>query len=441
MPDIAPQDAGPGRIREWIDRAARLSPDKPYIVSVEDGRAVSFAEFRDLTRRIGAFLQREGIGTNDRIALFSGNSIEHVACYVGVMAYGATICTVHVEMNRRHLGRIVRQLRPRLILYDESVTPDELMSQALWDQALSDQALSDQALPDQALPDQLLRARASSDEATSLPAVAHRAVWHDLTVTPPRLALGRFDRPEPGTLFAALDSDPRAGPGDAGLPATGERDDAVIFFTSGTSEKPKGVVLSYREQVGNIEPMADGFGISGADRIYDYRSFNWASAQLLGVLAPLARGATLVMARKFSASRFFDDLRAHRVTIAAGNPTVINMLLNTDIAIGPPPATCRACASSPRARRRCCRRCGGASRRVSAFRWRRAMAPARPPGSPSIRDATAASAASAGRSPITASPSSMRTAARCRRARSAMSSSAPGTTTNTAISTTTAPCG
>jgi acyl-CoA synthetase (AMP-forming)/AMP-acid ligase II len=155
---------------------------------------------------------------------------------------------------------------------------------------------------------------------------------------PPCLALGRFDRPEPGTLFAALaDSDPSADTDDTRLPATGERDDAVIFFTSGTSEKPKGVVLSYREQIGNVEPMADGFGISGADRIYDYRSFNWASAQLLGVLAPLARGATLVMAKKFSASRFFDDLRAHRVTIAAGNPTVINMLLNTDIAIGVPP--------------------------------------------------------------------------------------------------------
>jgi acyl-coenzyme A synthetase/AMP-(fatty) acid ligase len=95
-------------------------------------------------------------------------------------------------------------------------------------------------------------------------------------------------------------------------------------------------VLSYREQLGNIEPMADGFGISGADRIYDYRSFNWASAQLLGVLASLARGATLVMAKKFSASRFFDDLGAHRATIAAGNPTVINMLLNLDIAIGAP---------------------------------------------------------------------------------------------------------
>jgi acyl-coenzyme A synthetase/AMP-(fatty) acid ligase len=95
------------------------------------------------------------------------------------------------------------------------------------------------------------------------------------------------------------------------------------------------VVLSYREQLANIMPMTEGFGITAEDRIYDYRSFNWASAQLLGVLAPLARGATLVMAKKFSATRFFDDIRTHGVTVAAGNPTVINMLLASPISVGP----------------------------------------------------------------------------------------------------------
>ena len=59
-------------------------------------------------------------------------------------------------------------------------------------------------------------------------------------------------------------------------------------------------------------------------------SFNWASAQLLGALVPLQRGATLVMAAKFSASRFFQHIRDHGVTIAAGNPTTINILLNTE---------------------------------------------------------------------------------------------------------------
>ena len=231
------------------------------MVSVEDGRSISFGAFAELTRRIASFLSGEGIATNDRIALFAGNSIEHVAFYIGVMAYGATICTVHVEMNRPHLDRIVRQLRPRLALYDDDLVPEEIP-----------------------------------------PGV-------------PRLALGRHDGPARGTLFDAVS---RCEARPAHLAETTARHDGVIFFTSGTSDHPKGVVLSYREQIGNIAPMTEGFGITGSDRVYDYRSFNWASAQLLGVLAPLCCGATLVMARKFSATRFFDDVRTHGVTVAAG---------------------------------------------------------------------------------------------------------------------------
>jgi acyl-coenzyme A synthetase/AMP-(fatty) acid ligase len=121
----------------------------------------------------------------------------------------------------------------------------------------------------------------------------------------------------------------RCAPSDAQAAAR-PTDDAVIFFTSGTSAQPKGVMLSFREHLSNIDPTADGFGIAAADRIYDFRSYNWASAQLLGALAPLNRGATLIMAKKFSASRFFQHIRDHGATVATGNPTTINILLNSD---------------------------------------------------------------------------------------------------------------
>jgi long-chain acyl-CoA synthetase len=48
----------------------------------------------------------------------------------------------------------------------------------------------------------------------------------------------------------------------------------------------------------------------------------------LGALTIVNRGATLILAEKFSASRYFQHLRDHGVTIAAGNPTTINILLN-----------------------------------------------------------------------------------------------------------------
>jgi acyl-coenzyme A synthetase/AMP-(fatty) acid ligase len=275
MLDIV-RDAGPDLIRAWIESAARLHPDKPYIVSVEDGRVITFGQFAALVRRIGSYLHRAQIGTNDRVALLAANSIEHVACFVGVIAYGATICTVHVEMNRRHLGRIMAQLKPRIVLHDDDFTPD--------------------LIPDR----------------TSC------------------LRLGRWDAPAAGTWFASVQE---CDPGGACNLQTTARDDSIIYFTSGTTDRPKGVVLSYREQIGNLPPTTDGFGITADDRIYDFRSFNWASAQLFGVLGTLCRGATLVMAKRFSATRFFDDIRAHGVTVAAGNPTIINMLLGTDHAI------------------------------------------------------------------------------------------------------------
>jgi acyl-coenzyme A synthetase/AMP-(fatty) acid ligase len=92
------------------------------------------------------------------------------------------------------------------------------------------------------------------------------------------------------------------------------------------------VVLSFRELLSNAGPTADGFNLTAQDRIYDFRSFNWCSAQTLSAVPPLCRGATLILGRKFSRSRFFDHIRQHGATIATGNPTTIGILLNGDAA-------------------------------------------------------------------------------------------------------------
>src|SRR5262245_4917752 len=267
-------DAGPKLLREWITRAALRAPEKPWIVSADDGRTVRYGRLRDLTGRIGTVLNARGLAANDRVVLLCNNAIEHLLCYFGVMAYGATITTVHVEMNRNQLNDIFARLRPKLVLVQDGLELDDLVA----------------------------------------------------TVPAPRMRLGLWDKPDVSTFYAEVAA---AAPSDAHT-AAGPDDDAVILFTSGTSARPKGVVLNYREHLSNIGPTADGFGIAADDRVYDFRSFNWASAQLLGALVPVNRGATLVMAQKFSASRFFPHVREQRVTVAAGNPTTINMLLNSD---------------------------------------------------------------------------------------------------------------
>jgi acyl-CoA synthetase (AMP-forming)/AMP-acid ligase II len=267
-------EAGPQRLRAWIERAAARDPDKPFIISADDGRTMSFGRLRELTRRMAAFLKAQGIRANGRVALLSNNSIEHLACYFGVMAYGATICTVHVEMNRNQLGNIFTRLKPTLVLYQEGLELDDLLAQ-------------------------------------------QRA---------PSLKLGRWDQPAADTFFAAV---ARCTPSDAHVAARWD-DDAVILFTSGTSERPKGVMLSFRELLSNAEPTAHDFAMTSEDRIYDFRSFNWCSAQTLSALPPLYCGATLILGSRFSRSRFFEHIKTYGATIATGNPTTLNLLLNSD---------------------------------------------------------------------------------------------------------------
>jgi acyl-coenzyme A synthetase/AMP-(fatty) acid ligase len=256
------QEREVGRLRDWIDRAAQHHPDKLCIVSAENGRAITYGELRSLTGRIAAYLRGRGLGPNDRVALIADNSIEHLGCYLGVMAYGATICTVHVEMNRHHLERILGALKPRLVVFEEELNLEPILG----------------------------------------------------VTSAPRLPLGTWKGEQGSGFYAAV---AKCDASSEGVHAGG-KDDAVILFTSGTTE------------LSNAEATADAFGISGADRIYDFRSYNWCSAQTLSALAPLARGATLIVGRKFSRSRFFDHIKEYDATIAAGNPTTIGMLLDAD---------------------------------------------------------------------------------------------------------------
>jgi acyl-coenzyme A synthetase/AMP-(fatty) acid ligase len=270
-------DAGSNLLRDWIERAARTDPNKPWVISAENGGSVSYGELLDTVGRFATFLRERNLGPNDRVALLANNSIEQLLCYLGVMAAGATICTINVEMNRNQLGNIFERLKPKLILQQDGLQLDDPQAEA----------------------------------------------------SAPQLRLGRFDQPERGSLFDQLSC---CQPSKPSIPARRD-DDAVVLFTSGTGAQPKGVVLSYRELLLNIDPLAEGWGLTADDRLYDFRPFSWNSAQTLSALGGVNRGATLILAEKFSASRYFQHLRDHSVTIATGNPTTINILLNSGQAV------------------------------------------------------------------------------------------------------------
>ncbi len=112
-------DRGYRSIYRAIAENARDRPDKIYLESVDDGRRVRYRELFRTANRLSRWLARMGVGANDRVMLLAGNGIEQALAFLGVLRHGACVCTVNLEMNRRHLAGIVRAVRPRLVVFED----------------------------------------------------------------------------------------------------------------------------------------------------------------------------------------------------------------------------------------------------------------------------------------------------------------------------------
>lgn len=97
-------------------------------------------------------------------------------------------------------------------------------------------------------------------------------------------------------------------------PEVGAEDPFMLIFTSGTTGDPKAV------QVGNFtatmsgESLASSFEMTSADVLYMSMPLFHSNAIMGGFSPAIAVGATMVLARRFSASRFGDDIRRYGVT-------------------------------------------------------------------------------------------------------------------------------
>ena len=114
---------------------------------------------------------------------------------------------------------------------------------------------------------------------------------------------------------------------DAPDAGAGPDDLCVLSFTSGTSAAPKGVMHRFGNYFWIADQTIDMWKLTDADRMLEFRSLSWASSHMLCLSPALRVGATILLANRFSRSRFFGWLRDHEPTMVIGVPTVINMLL------------------------------------------------------------------------------------------------------------------
>ena len=265
-------------IGDLLARHASAHPRKTAIVDLDGGKEIDFAELRETVERIAAWLESAGVGRGDRVVVLSDERIEKLIVFLAVWRIGAVACPFHVEMSVEHLRAIVTYIDPRLVLWHADLDGDGIVG------GLGYESMRFSSWPGgDPEPDELFAAVAAMDRA---------------------------EKPR-GTNFA--------------------NDTACIFSTSGTTDRPKCVEWDHLGLWLCGLSSLDFTGMTGDDRLLEYRTFSWLSPQILALMPFLQTGLALHMARRFSHGRFFDWIAEHRITVAIGVPTVINMLLNRPV--------------------------------------------------------------------------------------------------------------
>jgi acyl-CoA synthetase (AMP-forming)/AMP-acid ligase II len=104
----------------------------------------------------------------------------------------------------------------------------------------------------------------------------------------------------------------------------------VCLTTSGSTGEPKGVMLDARQIAWCAQHIQSTHHLTPADRGLTVLPFSHVNAPVVSLCTSLLAGSTVVIAQRFSRSRFWSWIERYDITWASIVPTVLAMLLQTD---------------------------------------------------------------------------------------------------------------
>jgi O-succinylbenzoic acid--CoA ligase len=257
-----------------FERACEQGPQREALVF--EGRRWTYAALRAEVEAAARGLRARGLAPGERIALFVSNRPEFVVAWLAAMRLGAIAVPIGIREQRPGLAYMLGQCGAAAVCFDDSLAErvpgrDEVAS---------------------------LRLRI----AIGGPA-PDAIAWEDVAV--------------------AADRDP--------LPPLGDDEQAcaVILYTSGTTGRPKGAMLTHLSIAHSVQHFVSCMKLAPGDR----SALAVPASHVTGLIAILATtfaaGGAVVMLREFKAPQFIAVAAQERVTMTIIVPAMYNLCLLT----------------------------------------------------------------------------------------------------------------
>lgn len=254
-------------ITDSLEKYAESQPDKIY--TSYQGREWSYSEFYAKASRVAAYFQQKGYQKGDIIALYALNSDLFLVCYFGIQLGGFTAMPVNTKLAAPEVQYIFSNSEAKALIYDVRI--EEVIRQT------------------------------------------EHAFQDTLTIGGVEDAIGKIIE-DAALVFtpAALESE----------------DTAVVMYTSGTTGKPKGVMLTNANVEAAAEIWSEAMAITEQDRMLISTPLFHCAASHVFVVPVTHKGGSLVIEEAFSPDNTMAMLQKEEPTMFFGVPAMYSIILN-----------------------------------------------------------------------------------------------------------------
>jgi long-chain acyl-CoA synthetase len=267
----------PTNIFAEIEQAARIYPDNIALEMFGDDGDIryTYKQTLDLANRLGQWLRNRGIKKGDRIALLARLSPKWVIAYLGAMQSGIVIVPLDVEYGAKEISSILTQIECKVIFSVQEKLP--VLKQAVGEMKGAPVIV-------------MLDSDRDEDECLSVESLFQPS---EAYLPPPEI------EPE---------------------------DVATIFFTSGTTGKPKGVIIPHRSIVNSVHGLLQCLQVTAEDKALAVIPSHHVFASLANILFPLTQGGSITYLRALNSTELMKTMEKARITTFPAVPQVFYLL-------------------------------------------------------------------------------------------------------------------
>lgn len=253
--------------------------------------SVTYSEFNHKVNCFASGLAARGVGKGDTVALLLENSPQFLIAYYGVLRTGATAVPMNPIYTADEISYILADCKAKVII---------------------------------SIPTQKSNLTTIQEQLYHLELIIYTES-DDSTLTFDNLLL------QAKTDFIS--------------PFLSDDELAIILYTSGTTGKPKGAMLSHRNLSSNAESTLSLFKLNNADLVVAALPMFHVFCMTVCINAPILCGAAILILPRFSPSQVLQTIRQHQATMFVGVPTMYNFILHQPSATADDLASLRVCVS------------------------------------------------------------------------------------------------